>query len=92
MKRNQSNTNAMLYYLENILKNNDEKVDNQFIDNILIKNKIDVNYCDETNENALFKVNNQDKNFLQILITYFKAIRAEDQELVMYLISKGIAM
>ena len=58
MKRNQSNTNAMLYYLENILKNNDEKVDNQFIDNILIKNKIDVTYCDETNENALFKVNN----------------------------------
>jgi hypothetical protein len=61
IKRNQTNTNALLYYLENIFKNNDEKVDIQFIDNLLFKNNIDVNFCDKTNENALFKVYNHDR-------------------------------
>ena len=70
MKRNQKNTNALLYYLEKTFKNNDEKVDFQFIDNLLLKNSIDVNFCDKINENALFKVTEQSlpKNMNSFLI------------------------
>lgn len=47
--------NALLFHLENLFKNGDEKVDIQFIDYLLRKG-IDLNFCDELNENALFKV------------------------------------
>lgn len=55
--RNLNNVeDSLIYYLELLLKNEDEKCDFEFIDK-LFEEGIDIDYRDEDRENALFKVN-----------------------------------